>query len=191
MMMLLIILFFPFFLAACTRLDRAVDTRVDASVDKSVDESAGPSLNADDLWDQMAAERDKPLPVVASGLSDGETDEIRDAMPVVSSPDLSANGDSDTDRSILLAAQKKYQVITTSLEKLSQSTGTAEDDQARWRSMQLYLSRLTSLNKAMEQAINRLEPASADQALLVQSRDLRTLIIDHIARTQKYLTEFH
>ena len=156
-----------------------------------------PSLNADDLWDQMAEERQKPLFDEQENPQNTDSQEIlSDFSPVAPSAPLSSSDIEDYGTS-LRAADEKYQAISTSLEvgfaALAQAGGTARDRPNEWRTMQLYLSRLTNLRKTMDHAINILvgvaENDFDDPRLIAQCRTLLTVVTDRIADTRRRLDD--
>jgi len=158
---------------------------------------AGSSLNADDLWDQMAAERAKPLPVVTSGVSDGNSGVLQDHMLPAFSPDLFSPEELDKQREILRKAPKKYRDISENIsgalalypEQSFETSFNAEEKQAQRQTVQLHLSRLISLGKNMEMAIKALGRGGEDQPLLDKSSELRAIISERVIDTQKHLAE--
>ncbi|GEM_PF-2250503 len=184
----LVLLLALLFLASCSRGENG----------------AGPSLNADDLWDQMAAERARPLPIVArlNATSDASANDASandasegDSEAFLKPPPPETGSFSpeelDAQRELLRNALKKYQNISQNISEIY-SVGTplnAEERQARMQTVQLYLSRLINLEKSMVRAMNLLEKTGEDQSLLDQSRDLRGIISGRIMATQKRLAE--
>ena len=156
-----------------------------------------PSLNADDLWDQMAEERQKPLLDEQENSQNSDSREIlSDSPPVAPSAPLS-NSDIDEYEASLRAADDKYQAISGSLgagfAALAQAGGTARDRQDEWRTMQLYLSRLTNLRKTMDHAITILvgvaENDFDDPRLIAQGRDLLAVVTDRITDVRRRLDD--
>ena len=156
-----------------------------------------PSLNADDLWDQMAEERQKPLLDGQENSQNTDSREIlSDSPPVAPSAPLSIF-DIEEYGTSLRAADEKYQAISASLEAgfvaLAQGGGTARDRQDKWRTMQLYLSRLTNLRKTMDHAIHSLTGVTKndfdDPYLIVQGRDLLVVVTNRIADTRRRLDD--
>lgn len=152
------------------------------------DKASSPSLNADDIWDQMAAERQKPLPVNSTT---DDSDEILTEMPFgISSGQLSTE-DIEAYRSLLRAARGKFQDIGLGLEDgyaaLAQEGGAEENKKAQRRTVELYLSRLITLRNNMNRAVNAL--GEDDQTLMDKSRDLMVVMTEYIVRTRNRLDE--
>ncbi len=154
------------------------------------DRGSSALLNADDLWDRMAEERQKPLP----DLEKSDSAEIPEQLPVASSPVPLSADDIEQYRETLRLADKKYQHIMASLERgfddLLQAIATDGDRQAEWRTMQLHLSRLISLQKDVTQALTALQGGDEDPSQLAKARDLRVKIPKSITETQNRLSEF-
>ena len=158
-------------------------------------------LNADDLWDQLAAERDKPLSAITGDTPERDLGGPLEDIPKVGASDPFSAKAFDGHRETLRSAQKQYLLISTSLDQFLRElprTGDSllpDDRLALWRTAQLYLSRLISLKKNMGLAINALEPINMSEqkgeedSLLNQSRELRTVIAAHITRAQNRLAE--
>ena len=147
--------------------------------------AAGPSLNADDRWDWMARERDKPLP------ADEPDNEQTDLSPPPTA--IRSDGEVNNFRAILGKADKEYFGIATALDRdISQKAEKAADKRSLWRTVQLHLSRLVIIQKNMIRAIKGLDNMSApgDQAMLEHGRVLLKEIDRRIERTQKYLDDF-
>lgn len=160
------------------------------------DKASSPSLNADDIWDQMAEERQKPLPVNSPGDDQGDdSDEMLSDPPFATSSGPLSIRDIDAYLTTLRVAGKKYQAIMTTLDAgfvaLPQET-TEEDRQARWRTMQLHLSRLTNLRNNMDRATNALGVGldDVDQVLVDKNRNLLAVMAKDIARIRSRLDEF-
>ena len=151
-----------------------------------------PSLNADDLWDRLDEERQKPLPDGQEKSQSPDSREIlSDSLPVVS-PEILSIADIKSYEESLQTAEEKYQVIAAALDAgfiaLENVGGSARDRQDKWRTIQLYLSRLTNLQKSMDRAINIVEDNHIDnQRLLMQSRELLVVVADRISRTRSRL----
>ena len=148
-----------------------------------------PSLNADNLWDQMEEERKKPLPIMVQ--PENQQDESGEILPVSSSilsSDSLSREDIEAYQEILTGADKKYQAIRTVIEQnfvnLALEAATKDVVHAQWRTIQLHLSRLTRLHKNMNQAINSLDEAEK------KSHDLRIIIAEYITRTRSRLEAF-
>ncbi len=182
----LVLLLALLFLASCSRGENG----------------AGPSLNADDLWDQMAAERARPLPIAArlnaasdasaaNDASEGDSEAfLKPAPPETGS---FSPEEFDAQRELLRNALKKYQRISQDISGAltmdSEPSLNGEDRQAQIQTVQLYLSRLINLEKSMVRAMNLLEKTGEDQSLLDQGGDLRGIISGRIMATQKRLAE--
>ncbi len=154
------------------------------------DKGSSSLLNADDLWDRMAEERQRPLPDPEKS----DSDEIQEQLPIASSPAPLSADDIEQYRETLRSADQKYQLVTTSLEHgfddLLQAIATDGDRQAAWRTMQLHLSRLISLQKNVAQALETLKGENKDPAQLAKARDLLVEISETITETQNRLNEF-
>ncbi len=148
------------------------------------DKGTSPSLNADDIWDQMAAERKKPLPVNSQSDDSGE---ILSDLPLAISPATLSSKDIEAYRTTLLAADEKYQSIKTILDAPLQVAETEVDRQAQLRTKQLHMSRLINLQNNMEQAINAI--SNVDQTLANRSRELLAVIAEYIIRSRSRLAD--
>lgn len=147
--------------------------------------AAGPSLNADDRWDWMARERDKPLP------TDEPDNEQADISPQPSA--IRSDKEINNFRAILGKADKEYFGIATALDRdFRQKPQKQVEKQDLWRTIQLHLSRLVNIQKNMIRALKGLDNVSApgDLALLDHGRVLLKEIDGRIERTQKYLDDF-
>ncbi len=154
------------------------------------DKGSSALLNADDLWDRMAEERQKPFP--AAGESD--SGELPEQMPDASSPAPLSADEMGQYHETLRSADKKYQHVMASLERgfddLLQAIATDGDRQAEWRTMQLHLSRLISLQKDVTQALTALQGGDEEPIQLAKARELQIRITESIAETQNRLNEF-
>ncbi|VAV99851.1 hypothetical protein MNBD_ALPHA01-1744 [hydrothermal vent metagenome] len=154
------------------------------------DKGSSALLNADDMWDRMAEERQKPFPA----MEESDSGEIPEQLPAASSPAPLSADDVEQYRETLRSADKKYQHVMASLERgfddLLQAIATDGDRQAEWRTMQLHLSRLISLQKDVTQALTALKSGDEDPSQLAKARDLQVKIPKSIAETQNRLNEF-
>ncbi len=152
------------------------------------DKDVSSSLNADDIWDQMARERQKPLPVNSQTDDSGEI--VIDPPFIVSSDPLS-DDDTDAHRTTLRIAAKKYHDSIAALDAgfvvLMQETGTADDRQVALRTMQLYLSRLANLKNNMGRAVNAL--GDGDKILAENGRNLMMEIAEYLDHTRSRLDD--
>lgn len=157
-------------------------------------EGTTPSLNAGDIWDQMAVERQKPLPVNPKSASDTEGEENDSAetlydWPGTMSPAPLSLTDREGLRARLRTGDKTYQTIRKALEAafvaLGKDAGGEADRQAGERTLQLHLSRLANLKSTMDRAITSLaqdqgqDQDEADQDLLGQSRRLVAIMVNY------------
>ena len=152
-------------------------------------EGDAPSLDADDIWDQMAVERQKPVlakPKSTANSAEGANDSadtLYDWPGAVQAVPLSGT-DREGFRAHLRAADKSYQTIRKALEAamvdLDQETGDAAEGLARERTLHLHLSRLANLKNTLGRAMRALaqEPDDADQALLEQTGRLVAVMAD-------------
>ena len=146
--------------------------------------SSSPSLNADDIWDRMAEEREKPLLVNPQA---DDSDEILSDLPLSDPADPLSSIDVEAYRTTLLAAGKKYKSIRMDLDAPLQETETEEERQAQLRTKQLHMSRLINLQNNMEQAINAI--ADVDKPLVDRSRKLLIDVAEYIIRSRNRLEE--
>jgi len=173
-----------------------------------------PSLAADDLWDRMAAERNRPLPEAEETGPADDSPEKPDAATTaegMTAPpaDLSPPMNLEDCRKILAAAAGKYQAIAdalgqsfAALEKAEETPGEvpAADRQRHWRTLQLYMSRLTNLRKNIHMAQSDMVQADRagaaglsdqDRLLIEQSRSLLERISRHLKETQNRLDQIN
>ena len=151
---------------------------------------ASPSLNADDIWDQMAEERQKPPPVY---VQEDDSDEIFDGIPFESSTRPLTPKDIDANRKALSKAVKEYKAIVATLGAefilLEQGGVKPEEKSAQWRTVQLYHSRLISLLHDLNFDLG--VRGDADSTLINETADFRTIVRETIKRTQSRLDKFY
>ncbi|VAV88559.1 hypothetical protein MNBD_ALPHA02-1045 [hydrothermal vent metagenome] len=157
------------------------------------------ALNADDLWDWMAAEKTKPLP---------ENDQVgnSDVMNTDKSPapyiGLQNDRSLEHQLHVLQYSKKKYDTISTALEtsirNLENDDKNGAEQRALWRTVQLYLSRLSNLKNEIHQAMTgyagkfksgeKIPPQ--DIILFEDNVRLMAEITEHISRTRNSLNKF-
>ncbi len=151
------------------------------------------SLNADDLWDKMAAERAKPLPVNEQA---DNSDVNESPAPYVG---LGREQTVAHQLDVLQNSKKKYGTISRALEasirdlKKEGKRGAAWE--SLWRTVQLHLSRLSNLKNEIHQAMTgyagrfksgeKIPPQ--DRVLFDDNVRLMAIISDHISRTRNSL----
>jgi len=154
------------------------------------------SLNADDLWDQMAAERAKPLPLYKQA---DNSDANESPTPYVG---LGREQTMGHLLDVLHKSQKKYDAVSKALEASIQDMEKegkkgAEWD-SLWRTIQLHLSRLSNLKNEIHQAMTgyagkfksgeKIPPQ--DIILIDDNVRLMAEITEHISRTRNSLNKF-
>lgn len=156
-----------------------------------------PSLAADNLWDKMAEERKRPFP------GDEETSEAGDSSDEViedmikPDADLVPPADRNLSRKILQEAAGKYESLTQALDQgfaeFDKNNQTQAEKEQQWRTLQLYVSRLKSLEKNLHQAILDMRPMTnlqtEDQALVVSGQGLQQQIASLLTLTKSRLAE--
>lgn len=147
-------------------------------------DSSSPSLNADDIWDKMAEERKKPLPV--NSQADDSEEILSDLPPSALTGPLSSK-DIEEYRTTLLTADENYKSIRAVLDTPLQKTETEEDRQVQLRTKQLHMSRLINLKNNMEQAIKAI--VDVDQPLADEGREVLADVAEYITRTRNRLEE--
>jgi len=151
------------------------------------------SLNADDLWDQMAAERAKPLPVNEQA---DNSDANESPAPYVG---LGREQTVADQLNVLQNSKKKYDTISRALEAsirdlVKEGKGGAAWE-SLWRTVQLHLSRLSNLKNEIHQAMTGYagrfksgeEIPPQDRVLFDDNMRLMAIISDHISRTRNSL----
>lgn len=156
------------------------------------DDMSGPSLRADDQWDQMAEERQKPFPSredVINNDVDINGDEALDS----SSSDVLLSMDMDESRRILQSLSVKYQSTSLSIDQALQSYADNNDKQDTRRTIEFYLSRLIIMEKNTAYAINLFrnndDILEEDKTLWHNSREIHTNMMRKIVDVQNRLNQ--
>lgn len=150
-----------------------------------------PSLQADDLWDQLAEERQQPLPTPET---EAEYIDSSQDIPPGHKNAQATQEEIISFRNILRGAEEKYLAFSLPLTKaLNLALSGPGDDPEILHTVEFYLSRLTSLQKDMARAIRGVEQTpdrgESDEKLLLKSRGLRDKILDIIKNSRYQLNE--
>lgn len=150
------------------------------------DKGFSPSLNADDIWDRMADERKKPLPV---NRQDDDSGEIFSDLPSATTAGPLVVKDMDAYSAVLRAAGGEYKAIVAILDTPLQEAATEESRLTQLRTKQLHLSRLITLKNNMKQAIKAID--GVDQILADKSHDLLAVMAEYIIRSRSRLDAYN
>ncbi|PCJ44848.1 MAG: hypothetical protein COA81_00905 [Alphaproteobacteria bacterium] len=154
------------------------------------------SLNADDLWDKMAAERAKPLPAYEQA---DNSDVNESPAPYVG---LRREQTMAHQLDVLQGSKKKYDTISKALEAsirdLEKEGKKGAEWESLWRTVQLYLSRLSNLKNEIHQAMTgyagkfKSGEKIPSQHIILFNDNVRLMIeiTEHISRSRNSLNTF-
>ncbi len=156
-------------------------------------------MNADDIWDRMAAERDQPLPTLESEQSHDDSLSLPESLSGENDLVYSwTDADLDEARITLGGAKNVYERLEAAflgpLSELPQQELSENDRNIAWRTIQLHLSRLIDLYNEMQRAVRVLSHNSGnkeanDDTLLDDSQSLLRKIKRKITLVQNDLKE--